>query len=263
MEVDLTLESGDVSVYVRDFGRGRPLIHLHGGWGHDIYPFDRQVELLEGQYRVLVPDRHGYGRSTRRLEPFAFDFHRRAAGETLALMDALGLEQAVLWGHSDGAVTAVWMGLEAPERCSALVLEALHFDRAKRSSTEFFETMATDPSAFPRAVTSIAAAEHGADYWEHLLRSEGMVWRQIQETPYPWPDLFDGRMGELTAPVLVLHGAEDPRTEPRELEAVQQALPGAEICLLEGGGHSPHSQEEVWKGATQTALDFLRRQGLG
>jgi len=257
MRLDLPLDSGGVSIHVRDQGSGPPLLHLHGGWGHAIYPFDRQVEALTSTHRVLTPDRSGYGRSTRTHEPFGLDFHRRAALETLALMDALELERVALWGHSDGAVIACWMGLEAPERCRALILEALHFDRAKPGSEDFFDTMAARPRDFPQSVTAIAAAEHGADYWESLLSREGAVWCALRETPHPWPDLFDGRLGELTPPVLILHGADDPRTEPWELTAVEEALPRARFRVLGGGGHSPHSESKVWKLATQEALEFL------
>ena len=35
-----------VRVYVRDTGEGRPIVILHGGWGYDIYPFDRQIAAL-------------------------------------------------------------------------------------------------------------------------------------------------------------------------------------------------------------------------
>ena len=70
-----------VRVYYRDTGTGPPIVILHGGWGHDIYPFDRQVAALAGLHRVVVPDRTGYGGSGRIVRQ-ATDFHRRAAAET-------------------------------------------------------------------------------------------------------------------------------------------------------------------------------------
>ena len=53
------------------------------------------------------------------------------AEETLLVMDALGIGQAALWGHSDGAVMAAWVGFLAPTRVRALVLEALQRDRGQ------------------------------------------------------------------------------------------------------------------------------------
>ena len=53
------------------------------------------------------------------------------AEETLLVMDALGIGLAALWGHSDGAVMAAWVGFLAPTRVLALVLEALQLDRGQ------------------------------------------------------------------------------------------------------------------------------------
>src|SRR5262245_26076065 len=95
-----------VRVHYREYGRRRPLVFLHGGWGYEIYPLDRQIAALESDWRIVIPDRTGYGGSERidGLEP---DFHHRAAGETLAVLDALEINRTVLWGHSDGAVIAL------------------------------------------------------------------------------------------------------------------------------------------------------------
>jgi len=42
-----------------------PLIFLHGGWGYGVYPFRPANRSLQSQFRILIPDRSGYGRSTR------------------------------------------------------------------------------------------------------------------------------------------------------------------------------------------------------
>src|SRR4051795_5717722 len=103
-----------VAIHYREFGAGPPVVVLHGGWGYEIYPFDRQIAALSRTHRIVIPDRTGYGRSPRltRQEP---DFHSRAAVETFAAIEALGLERPVLWGHSDGAVIALLIGLAHPD----------------------------------------------------------------------------------------------------------------------------------------------------
>jgi len=135
-----------VRIHVRDAGAGRPLVILHGGWGYAIYPFDRQVADLARDHRIVIPDRTGYGQSAR-LAVQEVDFHRRAAVETFAVIDTLGLERPVLWGHSDGAVIAMLMALSAPEKLTAIILEATHLLRHKPASRSFFDTMMRDPDA--------------------------------------------------------------------------------------------------------------------
>ena len=80
-----------VEIYYRDEGQGVPLIFLHGGWGYDIYPFSRQIEALHNDYRIIIPDRGGYGRSTHLVEAIPADFHYRAATETMSFLDSLDI----------------------------------------------------------------------------------------------------------------------------------------------------------------------------
>src|SRR5437899_4841762 len=110
-----------VRIHYRDAGDGPPIVILHGGWGYDAYPFDRQIDALASGHRIVIPDRTGYGGSGR-LETQEVDFHERAAIETLAVIDALGLERPVVWGHSDGAVIALRMGLAQPSRLAGLIV---------------------------------------------------------------------------------------------------------------------------------------------
>ncbi len=245
-----------VRLYYREYGQGPPLMFLHGGWGYEIFPFDRQVEAFAGRFRIVIPDRSGYGRSGK-IDALPSDFHHRAATETESLLDALGLERPILWGHSDGAVIAALLGLRAPERFSALIFEAFHFYRVKPASREFF---AGDPGGLGERVRATLAREHGEDYWRELMLLGGRAWLAIAgESRHPKEDLYGGRLGELKVPAMFLHGSRDPRTEPDELDAVRRALPHAPLHVLEGAGHSPHSENASAEECNRLAEEFFRK----
>ena len=240
------LAGGPAEIHYRQFGSGRALIFLHGGWGYQIYPLTEQQVSIPG-VQVIIPDRSGYGRSTK-PSLFNAEFHRLAVGETLGFMDALGLDQPILWGHSDGAVISVWMGLMAPRRCRGLILEALHYYRVKPRSMDFFSTLARHQDGLGERVISVLAADHGQN-WRDPVRGDCQAWLDIAALNSPYPDLYEGRMSEIKTPVAVLHGQDDPRTEPDELDQVRRELPSARMHVITGAGHSPHSergsQEEV------------------
>jgi len=248
-----------IELHVRDVGPpdGAPLLVLHGGWGYEFYPFDAQIAALP-ERRFLIPDRTGYGKS-RRISALPPRFHQAAAVEHEAMLDALGIERCAIWGHSDGAIIATIMALRRPSRITALIVEALHVEREKPRSRAFFETMLNDPDQFGPKVAARLAADHGDDDWRAVLRAGGRAWLAIAETPED--DFFGGRLGEIAAPVLVLHGADDPRTEPGELDRVARALPGATLHVIAGAGHSPHSERASSAEATAVAARFLRALG--
>jgi len=233
---------------------GDPVLVLHGGWGYAYYPFDAALAALP-ERRFVIPDRTGYGRSPR-IADLPPRFHLAAAIEHEEMLDALGVERAAIWGHSDGAVIAAIMALRRPERVSAVILEALHVDRRKPRSRAFFAQMRDDPDAFGAKVTARLAADHGEDRWRDVLRAGGRAWLAIAATPED--DFFDHRLGALAPRALVLHGADDPRTEPDELAAIARALPQATLRLIEGGGHAPHCERAVAAEATAIAAAFLR-----
>jgi pimeloyl-ACP methyl ester carboxylesterase len=241
-----------IALHVRDGGRGEPLLILHGGWGYGYYAYDDAIAALDR--RILIPDRTGYGRSPQ-VEGFPPRFHAAAAAETERLLDALGIERCALWGHSDGAVIATLLALRRPDRYSGLIVEAIHLDRRKPRSRAFFLQMANDPDAFGERVTRKLAAEHGEDYWRTVLRADGRAWLDIAATPDE--DLYEGRLHELRVPMLVLHGTDDPRTEPGELDRIAREVRGARIEMLEGGGHSPHNARGTAARCVQLVAGFL------
>jgi pimeloyl-ACP methyl ester carboxylesterase len=249
-----------VSIHYRISGEGVPLLFLHGGWGYEAYPFSRQINVLGGRFRILIPDRSGYGGSMR-IDELPTDFHQRAAVEMRSFLDELKIDRPILWGHSDGAVIAIMMALNEPGRFPGLILEAFHYYRVKEGSRPFFEAMAEDPDGLGERVCTTLSREHGEDYWRQLILLNGKAWLGINhESKHPKEDLYDGRLSEVKPPAIFIHGSLDPRTEPGEIEAVAAALPHATVHMVENGGHSPHSESAASDETTCLAEMFLDRE---
>lgn len=225
-----------------------------------MYPYDRQIAELRSEYRCIIPDRSGYGRSTRLVAELPGDFHYRAAIETLSIMNSLGIQRAVLWGHSDGAVIAAIIGFTAPQRVDGLILEAIHYHAQKLSSRDFFEALAYRPETLSADLRNRFERVLGTDHWRGLITTHSKAWLQLAKNSRgPKDDLYGGRLHEITAPTLIIHGHRDPRTEPGELDDVRRQLPKAEMNILEKGSHSPHSESETADLVTSLARKFLAK----
>jgi pimeloyl-ACP methyl ester carboxylesterase len=244
-------------VHYRNIGRGSPIVILHGGWGYDMYPFDRQIAALAPRHQLVIPDRSGYGESTP-IRSLPSDFHRRAVEETRLVLGALDVDRPVLWGHSDGAIIALRLALDAPDRVSAVIAEAAHYFRRKPRSRRFFESVIENPAS------------------TDIMTLHALAWLRIgEEAASDTDDFYDGHLSQLAVPLLVVHGARDPRTEPGEIETLKAAVTAGRAGSASGGadpvpagaaihvdvlpaaGHSPHSEGATADYVTNLSQRFI------
>jgi pimeloyl-ACP methyl ester carboxylesterase len=118
------IEAGVLNVGYVEFGpaTGRPVLLLHG-WPYDAWSYaDVAPQLAAEGHRVIVPYLRGYGPTTF-LSPQTVRNGQQSAValDIIALMDALGIEKAVLGGFDWGARTVAVIAALWPERCSAIV----------------------------------------------------------------------------------------------------------------------------------------------
>ena len=118
------IEAGVLKVGYAELGPadGPPVVLLHG-WPYDIHTYVDVAPLLaQTGYRVIVPYLRGYG-TTRFLSNDTMRNAQQAAlaADTIALMDALGIEKATIGGCDWGARTANIVAALWPQRCKAMV----------------------------------------------------------------------------------------------------------------------------------------------
>jgi pimeloyl-ACP methyl ester carboxylesterase len=118
------IDAGALNIGYAEAGpRGGPAVVLLHGWPYDIHSYvDVAPSLAAAGYRVIVPYLRGYG-STRFLSSDTFRNGQQSAValDIVALMDALGIEKAILGGFDWGARTAGIIAALWPERCKGLV----------------------------------------------------------------------------------------------------------------------------------------------
>ncbi|WP_330327547.1 alpha/beta fold hydrolase [Streptomyces pseudovenezuelae] len=121
MQTDL-IEVAGKEIFVAETGDGPPVLLLHGGGpgASGVSNYARNIAELAKNYRVIVPDLPGYGRSTKGLD-LADPFGSLARG-IRGLMDRLHLDRAHLVGNSLGGACALRLALDTPDRVDRMVL---------------------------------------------------------------------------------------------------------------------------------------------
>ncbi len=231
-----------------------PAVVLIGGLGSAQAAWMLQVRALAPQLRVLTYDHRGTGDSELWDEPATMlDF----AGDLLRLMDELELSRASLVGLSFGGRVAMTAALERPERVDRLVLGGTSCGgyqdgEVSGSIDDLRAAPLTDPEAEQaRWEQHILPALFGRSYRERYPeRVRNLArWRARRPTDArglarQWEALqgFDvcGRLGEIGAPTLILHGDEDALAPLANARRLAAGIPGARLEILAGVGHSPN-----------------------
>ena len=105
-----------IELYYAVYGKGSPVILLHGGLGNSDY-WGNLIPALADRYQVIVMDSRGHGRSTRDAQPYGYDL---MASDVLALMDFLKLPKADIVGWSDGGIIGLDIAMNHPDRIGKL-----------------------------------------------------------------------------------------------------------------------------------------------
>lgn len=266
----ITTEEG-LALVCDEKGRsdGHPALLLHG-LSQNAGVWTETASALAPRFRVLVPELRGHGSSGRTEEPDDYTVVHLVSDAEL-VCETLGLRGAVLCGHGLGGTVALRLALSRPDLVSALVLvSTLPRPLEPSSGPARIRTMLADVVA-ERGMEAAwnVYVDDGLVGWE-LDRVPGEVvegWRQefLRTAPAAFVGLsrdaaeqedLGERVGELDVPVLVVVGEDDAAYGPGGRE-LAEAIPGAELAVIERGGHSPQlARAETFNA---TVVDFLKR----
>src|SRR5713226_5127219 len=131
-----TITINGMQIYYVTFGQGEPLVLLHGYTGSS-GDWELFLPDLAKEYRLIMPDLRGHGRSTNPSTTFTF---RQAALDVFALLDHLGINEFKAIGLSGGGNTLLHMATQQPGRVAAMVLvsAASYYPAQARSFMQIF-----------------------------------------------------------------------------------------------------------------------------
>ncbi len=270
-----TITVNGVDLVVRDSGSGDlPLVLMHHYYG-SIGTWDGVVARMAGEHRLIAIDRVGFGETQRprRSEwrdrnPYTLE---ASVDHVLGVLDALGIDQAILVGSSAGGTCTVKTWEHAPERIAgiALVSPAIDGDVGPPAATR--PILRTAPmQAIMQLVVAIASrridldritgawarperatASHLAPYMRAQSAdgfARGIAERLVADTP---PDLT-GVLPTIRVPSTVVWGDSDRVIHARWNRQTAGAIPGARAIEIPDCGHTP--QEE----RPDALVDILR-----
>jgi 3-oxoadipate enol-lactonase len=227
--------------YTVDGAEDAPVVVLSNSLGATRGMWDPQVPALAERYRVVTYDTRGHGDSPAPPGPYSLD---DLVDDLVALLDEVGAERAHVAGLSLGGMTAMRLAAREPERVHRL---AVLCTSAKPDPQPFLDravavrsggTAPLAPTVASRWVTPPFAAQHP----DLVARLEAMIAGSDDEgyaaccEVVAAVDLRED-LGRITAPTLVVSGAEDVALPPPHQQAIVDGIPGAELLTVSPGAH--------------------------
>jgi 3-oxoadipate enol-lactonase/4-carboxymuconolactone decarboxylase len=219
-----------------------PVVAFSNSLGTTLDMWDAVVPHLRGRYRVLRYDTRGHGKSQVLDRPVTID---DLAADLLGLLDALGIGRVHVVGLSLGGMTGQALAIRHPERVSSLTLMATAAHMPSQASWG-------ERAALVRQQGMGAIVEATMGRWftpEFLKRAPERVaairksFVEVDPTGYAVCCGAIGRMdlrsaiGAISAPTLVVAGAEDPATPVAMAEEIRSRVPDAELLVIPGAAH--------------------------
>lgn len=268
------ITAGEIELFYESVGEGMPLVlqaHHHLPWMSYQLPYFSQF------YRVITFDRRGTGRSANPPGDWTIaDFARDCKN----LLDALGIERAIVGGASLGGVIACQFGLDYPERALALIVghtipylwplgaewieeQVAAVERGERPvvmQPRSYPWEAAGPPTSNPAFRDTPAAVYagtlnaaGAGTPEAAIKMLRSLGNWDIRPRYP-------ELHRLTISTLVIVGGHEPQKTIELSYEWRQQIPGSEFAVLPDAYHGAAREEPVaWNARVH---DFLKRHSL-
>jgi 3-oxoadipate enol-lactonase len=229
------------------------LVFIHS-LGVDRRLWAAQAAALQDRHRILRVDLRGHGRSGVSIGAYSIE---QLASDVLAVMDHARLERAHLCGISIGGGIAQWLAAEAPQRVDRLILAntAAVFGTAavwhRRAETALSDGM--------QALLTPTLENWFTESWRERSPDACLKFGDIflGTSPRGYAGCCEAlaaadlrpSLVKISAPTLVLVGQHDEATTPAAGQIIADAVPGAELTVLDAAHLSPIEQPEAFNAA--------------
>ena len=269
------IEVNGVNVHYKTYGTGEPVFILLHGFGASLFSWHEVTTPLAEYGTVIAYDRPAFGLTERPLEwegesPYSQDSQVELV---IGLMDALGIEKAILVGNSAGGTISMLTALKYPERIESLILVdpavyagggapawirpllgtpqmrhlgPLFARQIQAQGVEFIKTAWHDPSKIPQSTFDGYQKPLQVENWDKALWELTLSSRESG---------LAERVSEFNLPILVVTGDDDRIVPTEQSLRLAEEIPNADLAVLSQCGHLPH--EECPDEFLQAVQDFL------
>jgi pimeloyl-ACP methyl ester carboxylesterase len=239
------IQVGDISMYYEIYGKGEPLILLHGGFGSSEM-MGGMIAAFSKKYRVIAVDSRSQGRTTDSDEKELS--YAQMALDVNGFMDQLKIKKAKFVGWSDGGDIALELALIHPEKIDkAVIMGANYLGESKGVFLGVDTTWKMNPKDPLFAKTKKQMAQYFSTY-ERLAPNKSRIEasrKKVTDNAFKNPNITLAQLKSIQVPFLVMAGDHDMFTLEHTI-SLYQHLPQASLYIVPDATHiSPFEEPEL------------------
>ncbi|MDO8316794.1 MAG: alpha/beta fold hydrolase [Flavobacterium sp.] len=219
------VNSGDAKIYYEVYGKGQPLVVLHGGIAGSTYEMAQLIDKFSKHYQVIAISTRGHGKSELGTKPHTYE---QKAKDVVAVLNKVTKDSVTVFGFSDGGYTGYYLASLFPERVKQMVI---------------IGAAETHPGDYKINLKVADMMKMDKAYWDQQL--------QLMPEPNRLRELFD-KVSDVTAkmlvskdffatikcPVLVMAGNHDQFVSVQRVVNASKMIPNAELAIIPNATHA-------------------------
>lgn len=218
------VQAGDARIYYEVYGKGKPLVILHGGGVGSTYEMAQFIDSLSKTYQVIAVSTRGHGKSEIGHSPVTYE---QKANDVHAVIQAITADSVTVLGFSDGAYTGYKLASMYPARVKKLVAMGAgeQVPGLRKVILSVTDMAKLDSLYFKQQLVLMPEPGRLQDYWTNLAN--------FYNTMTASKALF----ASIKCPVLVLSGERDQNAPLATIIAAYQMIPNSQLSIIPNAPH--------------------------
>lgn len=258
-------QNQNTSIYYEVYGVGQPLVLL-AGLASDSQSWMSVVPELSKHFTLILPDNRGCGRTKCPVDEITIE---KMAEDSVALIDYLGLNRVHLMGHSMGAMVAMQIATQHPEKVNRLVFAASTAKLSEKNKSLIRDWVTYWEKGLPMElwfrnlfywIFSPQFFENSTIVEESLKLAINYLWMQNIEQFEAQVETIcqfdmEASLAKINNPTLIISGDQDILFPCEETEKMFQILPNHKSLILSNVAHSIFIEQAVT--SVEAVINFL------
>jgi pimeloyl-ACP methyl ester carboxylesterase len=237
------VQAKDAKIYYEVYGKGQPIVLLHGGLFGSTVEFSDIINKLKNNYQIIAISTRGHGKSELGTEPLTLE---QRANDAMAVINAVTKDSVIVLGFSDGGYSAYKLGAMYPDKVKKMIVIGAGEIRPGLREFKF---------------TAKQAMEMDKLFWEQQLmlmpqpNSVEELFTQVANC-YNNVTVSKDLLSGIKCPVLVMAGDNDGGNPVERVVIAARYIPNHQICIIPNTGHGCFL--ENFEAAWASMLPFIK-----